>query len=77
MTDGIASGFDRVQDFLAVQGAMPSMQAVLNLQSAVGIEDEERSLIRERSESLGCTEHAGALLLGILVGLFAAEAGEV
>ena len=72
MSDGIASGFDRLEDFLAVQGAMPPMAAVLNLQSAVGIEDEERSLICERSRALGCEDAAGAVLLGILVGLLAA-----
>lgn len=70
---GIASGFDRLDDFLAVQGAMPSPAAVRCLQEAVGIDAEERSVIRERAESLGCEEHAGAVLLGILVGLFAAE----
>jgi hypothetical protein len=72
MTDGIASGFDRLEDFLAVQGAMPSMAAVLNLQAAVGIDDQARNLIRARAESLGCDEDAGAVLLGVLVGLFAA-----
>lgn len=72
---GLESGFDRLEDFLAVQGAMPSMAAVLRLQEAVGIEDEERSLIHERSESLGAAEHTGAVLLGVLVGLFAAESG--
>ena len=73
MGDGIASAFDRLEDFLAIQGAMPSMEAVLNLQAAVGIDDDERLLIRERVDALGCGETAGAVLLGILVGLFAAS----
>ena len=73
MGDGIASAFDRLEDFLAIQGAMPSMEAVLNLQAAVGIDDDERMLIRERVDALGCGETAGAVLLGILVGLFAAS----
>ena len=73
MGDGIASAFDRLEDFLAIQGAMPSMEAVLNLQAAVGIDDDERMLIRERVDALGCGEDAGAVLLGVLVGLFAAR----
>ena len=73
MGDGIASAFDRLEDFLAIQGAMPSMEAVLNLQAAVGIDDEERILIRERVDALSCGEDAGAVLLGVLVGLFAAS----
>ena len=73
MGDGIASAFDRLEDFLAIQGAMPSMEAVLNLQAAVGIDDDERLLIRERVDALGCGETAGAVLLGILLGLFAAS----
>ena len=73
MGDGIASAFDRLEDFLAIQGAMPSMEAVLNLQAAVGIDDDERMLIRERVDALGCGESAGAVLLGVLVGLFAAS----
>jgi hypothetical protein len=75
MDDGIEAGFDRLSDFLAVQGAMPSMEAVLNLQAAVGIDDDERVLIRERLDALGCGETAGAVLLGVLVGLFAAVDG--
>ena len=51
MGDGIASAFDRLEDFLAIQGAMPSMEAVLNLQAAVGIDDDERMLIRERVDA--------------------------
>jgi hypothetical protein len=54
---------------------MPSMEAVLNLQAAVGIDDDERVLIRERLDALGCGETAGAVLLGVLVGLFAAVDG--
>jgi hypothetical protein len=73
MRGGIASGFDRLDDFLAIQGAMPSMEAVLNLQAAVGIDEDERLLIRERVDALGCGETAGAVLLGVLVGLFAAS----
>jgi len=74
MPDGIATGFDRLDDFLAVQGSTPSLDAVLRLQEAVGIDDGQRRMIRDRLEALDARAQAGAVLLGILVGLFAAGA---
>ena len=74
MPDGIATGFNRLDDFLAVQGTSPSMDAVLRLQEAVGIDDGERAVIRDRLEAFDTRAQAGAVLLGILVGLFAAGA---
>jgi hypothetical protein len=75
MGNGIGTGFDRLDAFLAVQGPCPPPDAVLRLQEAVGIDDDEREVIRQRVAALGHPEHAGAVLLGILVGLFAAAEG--
>jgi hypothetical protein len=71
----IARAFDRLDDFLAVQGPAPALDAVLALQQAVGIDAGERAVIRERVATLtGASDGAaaGPVLLGILVGLFAA-----
>jgi len=80
MPHGIATAFDRLDDFLAVQGGSPSMDAVLNLQAAVGIDDDARRVIRERLEALAdrpgarrAANRPGEVLLGILLGLFAAS----
>jgi hypothetical protein len=76
----LARAFDRLDDFLAVQGPHPGPDAVLALQRAVGIGAGERAVVRERVSALTAggdgDEAAGPVLLGILVGLFAAgEAG--
>jgi hypothetical protein len=72
--------FDRIDRFLAVQGPSPSMDAVLALQEAVGIDDGARAVIRERMAALaeaGQSSATGSVVLGIIVGLFAAtEAGD-
>ena len=72
--------FDRIDRFLAVQGASPTMEAVLALQEAVEIDDATRCIIRERIGALataGQGAAVGSVVLGIIVGLFAAtEAGE-
>jgi hypothetical protein len=71
----LARAFDRLDDFLAVQGPRPGLDAVLALQQAVGIDARERAVIRERVAALtggGDAAAAGPVLLGILVGLFAA-----
>jgi predicted alternative tryptophan synthase beta-subunit len=72
--------FDRIDRFLAVQGPSPGMEAVLALEEAVDIDDSARRVIRERIVALAETGHCaavGSVVLGIIVGLFAAaEAGE-
>jgi hypothetical protein len=73
----LARAFDRIDDFLAVQGPAPAAGAVLALEAAVGVDDESRAVIRRRVAALGDAGHgaaAGSVVLGILVGLFAAEA---
>jgi hypothetical protein len=73
----LTSAFDRIDDFLAVQGAAPARDAVLALEEAVRLDDSSRALIRARVAALTQAGHgaaAGSVVLGILVGLFAAEA---
>jgi hypothetical protein len=68
--------FDRIDAFLAVQGPALSMDAVLRLQEAVGVDTEARAVIGARVAALRDGGHgttAGAVLLGVLVGLFAAS----
>ena len=72
--------FNRIDRFLAVQGPSPTMEAVLALQEAVEIDDAARCVVRERIAALADAGHCaavGSVVLGIIVGLFAAtEAGE-
>jgi hypothetical protein len=77
---GLAEAFDRIDDFLAVQGPSLDRDAVVALQAAVGVDDESRAVIRERVAALVDSGHGvagGSLLLGILLGLFAADGGAV
>ena len=69
--------FDRIDAFLAVQGPALRRDAVLALQEAVGIDAGARAVIGARVEALVEAGHgaaAASVLLGIVVGLFAAEA---
>ena len=73
---GLVEAFDRIDDFLAVQGPALDRDAVLALQAAVGVDEDSRDVIRARVAALTDSGHGvatGSLLLGILVGLFAAE----
>jgi hypothetical protein len=74
--DALATAFDRLDDFLAVQRAQHggvTLDAVLLLQEAVGLDDDARATIRERLPQLAEHGQAGSMLLGILVGLLAAQ----
>jgi hypothetical protein len=76
LSDSLSSAFDRLDDFLEVQGPRLSPEAVDLLQAAAGVTESERRLIAERLLSLqppDTPRHAGAALLGVLVGLFAAQ----
>jgi hypothetical protein len=74
--------FDRIEDFLAVNRGLDFdryLDAVLCLQEAVGIEDAEREVIRDRLERLEevhgqRTLHAGGLLLGLILAGLSEEA---
>jgi dienelactone hydrolase len=72
----LAGAFDRIDAFLAVQGPSPGIDAVLALEEAVGVDTRSRALIRERLDELAEAGHGaavGSVLIGILIGLFAAE----
>lgn len=74
----LAAAFDRVDDFLAVQGPGINVDAVTLLQEAVGVDASARAVIGERVAALTDAGHsatAGSVLLGVLVGLSAAELG--
>jgi hypothetical protein len=72
--DPLTAAFDRLDDFVAVQSAAGgiTVEAVELLQRAVGVEDGDRAVIAARVEALGAP--GGAVLLGVLVGLFAVQA---
>jgi hypothetical protein len=76
LTDSLASAFDRLDDFLGVQAQELTPESIALLQAAAGITEAERRVIAERVVALeqpGRPAHRGALLLGVLVGLFAAQ----
>jgi hypothetical protein len=70
---GIAEAFDRIEDFIAVQGSEISIEAVNLLQASVGIDEEARATFRDRVEALDSKCRAGQVLLGVIVGLLAAQ----
>jgi hypothetical protein len=67
MPDDLATAFDRIDDFVAVQRAAGGITraSVELLQEAAGVEVEQRAVIAARAERLGVA--AEALLLGIIV----------
>ena len=76
LVDSLSSAFDRLHDFVEVQGPQLTPESVELLQAAVGITDGERRVMAERVLALeqpGRPVHTGAVLLGVLVGLFAAQ----
>ena len=77
IADSLARAFDRIDDFEAVQSRRSVdelVAAVIRLQGSVGILDESRSLIAERlAEIKGAPRARGHVLLGLIVGLMAAE----
>jgi hypothetical protein len=74
----LAAAFDRICDFQAVQagaGKEELQQAVGLLQESVCINDDERVLLCERLEDVGGFDgHHGHVLLGLILGLMAAQA---
>lgn len=73
MQDPLTTAFDRIDDFVAVQRAAGgiTVEAVELLQRSVGVEDSDRAVIAQRVEALGAS--GASVLLGILVGLLAAQ----
>jgi len=72
----LATAFDRLEDFCAVQraehGAITS-QGVDLLQEAVGIDDSMRRVPVERLPKLGTEAASGSVLLGMLLASLADE----
>ena len=78
LVQSLNSAFDRIADFVAVQAdesGWIELDAVLCLQEAVGIGTAERDAFAQRLADVQPNAHAGAVLLGVLLGLFAAEDG--
>ena len=78
INDSLARAFARIDDFEAVQanaGGRELIDAVARLQESVGVDDEARALIGERlRERRDASRRApGHVLLGIILGLIAAE----
>ena len=73
MPNALATAFDRIDDFVAVQHAAggPTVESVELLQLAAGVEREQRAVVASRAAALGVP--AEALLLGVLVGLLARQ----
>jgi hypothetical protein len=79
ITDSLARAFDRIADFQAVHAdssADDLFAAVVRLQESVGIADAPRALIADRLDGIpGSNQAPGHVLLGVIVGLMAAELG--
>lgn len=70
----LADAFDRLADFVAVQGSAPAVEALDLMQSALGIDDEARRLLVARLESDFQEDVKPAqVLLGLILGLSAAQ----
>jgi hypothetical protein len=78
VTEALADAFNRVDDFLAVQSGRGgiSPDSVECLQAAVGIDGDARRLFAERLARVSEAAQPGQVLLGVIVGLLAAEAAE-
>ncbi len=76
MSSELQHAFDRLADFEAVQRGRSMeelIEAVCLLQESVGIDEQARALIRDRLGQRGRVDGAGTVLLGVIVGLMAAE----
>lgn len=72
----LAPAFDRLEDFVAVQSAQRgeiTLEAVLLLQEAAGLGAADRDAICERLPALVRQAEPAAVLLGVIVGLLAAQ----
>jgi hypothetical protein len=77
LVDPLEEAFGRIAAFEAVQRAEHgriTLEAVELLQEAAGIDCAGRRLIAERLEDVAPNAPQGAVLLGMLIGLFTADA---
>ena len=67
--------FDRLADFLSVQRPLSTddLEPIFCLQAAVGVGEAERERLHERLGEFAGEGHRGAVALGVLIGLFAAQ----
>ena len=76
LAPALHEAFDRLTDFLAVQtadGRGLELGDVLCLQESVGIDDDVREAFARRLDEVQSGAHVGAVLLGVLLGLSAAQ----
>jgi len=76
LIDALQAAFDGLDDFISVQTAEDGdirLDAVEALQRSVGIDDDERVAFARRLAEMQPGAHAGAVLLGVIVGLTAAR----
>lgn len=77
LTDSLEAALTRIEDFQAVQRTASEdelREAVELLQESVGIGDYTRAVIRDHLGRISGSDRApGHLLLGVIVGLMAAE----
>lgn len=78
----LEGAFDRIDDFIAVQLAgngTLTTDSVNLLQESLGVDEAQRAVVRDRVALLRASGHnasAASVLLGVLVGIFAAELAE-
>ena len=73
----IEQAFDRIDAFRAIhEPAGVTLEAVLCLQEAVGIDEPTRVLIRDRLYAERGTGGGSATFLGLIIGLLAAQLQE-
>lgn len=70
----LEQAFDRIDDFRAIhEPSGVTIEAVLCLQEAVGIDEATRVLIRERLYAEKGATAGSATFLGLIIGLLAAQ----
>lgn len=74
VADNLELAFDRIDAFRAIhEPAGVTLEAVLCLQEAVGIDEGTRVLIRERLYEAEGARDSSATFLGLIIGLLAAQ----
>ncbi|WP_354699035.1 hypothetical protein DSM112329_04739 [Paraconexibacter sp. AEG42_29] len=76
LAEALREAFDRLTDFVVVQTAGDrelELADVLCLQESVGIDDDARAMFASRLDEVQPDAPVGAVLLGVLLGLSAAQ----
>jgi hypothetical protein len=74
--DPLSQAFDRLEDFMAVWSDGIPPDAVERLQESVGLDDEVRATFARRLDRLQPGASPSAVLLGLVLGLSAAQLAE-